>query len=74
MTEKSRDAVFARAGYSADRFGTCCSAWADRRSIGDQEPSSLRRLGLARAVPGGSDRCRRHLAIAAAFAPPSASA
>jgi 5-methylthioadenosine/S-adenosylhomocysteine deaminase len=26
MTEKSRDAVFARAGYSADRFGTCCSA------------------------------------------------
>ena len=24
--EKSRDAVFARAGYSADRFGTCCSA------------------------------------------------
>ena len=26
MTEKSRDAVFARAGYSVDRFGTCCSA------------------------------------------------
>jgi len=26
MTEKSRDAVFARAAYSTDRFGTCCSA------------------------------------------------
>ena len=26
MTEKSRDAVFARTGYSVDRFGTCCSA------------------------------------------------
>ena len=25
MIEKSRDAVLARAGYSADRFGTCCS-------------------------------------------------
>ena len=25
MTEKSRDAVFAPADYSADRFGTCCS-------------------------------------------------
>jgi len=24
--EKSRDAVLARAGYSSDRFGTCCSA------------------------------------------------
>jgi hypothetical protein len=24
--EKSRDAVLARAGYSADRFGTCCAA------------------------------------------------
>jgi 5-methylthioadenosine/S-adenosylhomocysteine deaminase len=24
MIEKSRDAVLARAGYSADRFGTCC--------------------------------------------------
>jgi cytosine/adenosine deaminase-related metal-dependent hydrolase len=23
--EKSRDAVLARAGYSSDRFGTCCS-------------------------------------------------
>ena len=26
MIEKSRDAVLARAGYSVDRFGTCCSA------------------------------------------------
>jgi hypothetical protein len=26
MIEKSRDAVLARAGYSADPFGTCCSA------------------------------------------------
>jgi 5-methylthioadenosine/S-adenosylhomocysteine deaminase len=25
MIEKSRDAVLARAGYSANRFGTCCS-------------------------------------------------
>ena len=24
--EKSRDAVLARAGYSSDRFGTCCAA------------------------------------------------
>ena len=26
MIEKSRDGVLARAGYSSDRFGTCCSA------------------------------------------------
>jgi len=26
MIEKSRDTVLARAGYSADRFGTCCSS------------------------------------------------
>ena len=25
LPEKSRDAVLARAGYSSDRFGTCCS-------------------------------------------------
>ena len=26
MIEKSRDSVLAWAGYSADRFGTCCSS------------------------------------------------
>src|SRR5437868_7484886 len=29
--EKSRDAVLARAGYSSNRFGTCCSGSADQR-------------------------------------------
>ena len=34
MIEKSRDAVLARAGYSADPFGTCCPVARLERSAG----------------------------------------